>query len=85
MFCPKLNIIVPCYNEEEMLPKSAPVLAGILNELIEQNQVSKASKICFVNDGSSDNTLSVMKKILLCLFIVKPKFWTSSCFVSWFI
>ena len=63
MKCPKLNIVVPCYNEEEMLPKSAPVLRRILTQMIEQKLVSPASQICFVNDGSRDKTLDVLKDL----------------------
>ena len=60
---PKLNIVVPCYNEEEVLPISAPILSNILDSLIEKNMISPSSQVCFINDGSSDNTLKVMQDI----------------------
>jgi len=63
MNCPKLNVIVPCYNEEEMLPKSAPVLERILVGLIKKELIAPTSRVCFVNDGSRDNTLAVLKKL----------------------
>ena len=63
MSYPKLNIIVPCYNEEEMLPKSAPVLLRILTQMIEKKLVASSSQICFVNDGSRDKTLDVLKSL----------------------
>ena len=61
MTCPKLNIIVPCYNEEEMLPKSKPVLLRILTQMIEEKLIAADSQICFINDGSRDNTLNLLK------------------------
>ena len=63
MSCPKLNIIVPCYNEEEMLPHSAPILSRILEQMIEKELITPTSQICFVNDGSRDNTLGVLKEL----------------------
>lgn len=63
MNSPKLNIIVPCYNEESVLPISAPILSAILTNLIKKKQVSPQSRICFINDGSQDNTLSVLKEL----------------------
>ena len=64
MQCPKLNIVVPCYNEEEMLPKSAPVLVRILEDLIKKEMVAPVSQVCFVNDGSKDKTLDVLKGLV---------------------
>ncbi|MBR6412458.1 MAG: glycosyltransferase family 2 protein [Alphaproteobacteria bacterium] len=63
MECPKLNIVVPCYNEEEMLPKSAPVLERILTDLIKKELIAPTSLVCFVNDGSRDKTLEVLKDL----------------------
>lgn len=60
---PKLNIIVPCYNEEAVLPTSAAKLSQILLDLISHKIVSAQSLICFVNDGSQDNTLPILKKL----------------------
>ena len=51
---PKLYIIVPCYNEEEALPLSAPVFARKLDQL--SGLVDPESRIVLVNDGSSDAT-----------------------------
>ena len=63
MSCQKLNIIVPCYNEEAVLPKTALKLSQILSDLIQKKEVSKHSCICFVNDGSQDKTLSILKEL----------------------
>lgn len=58
----KLLIVVPCYNEEEILPQTIKVIGALLNELIKEKRVSAESKICFVNDGSSDKTWEIIKK-----------------------
>ena len=60
---PRLTIIVPCYNEEAVLPKSAQVLDGILTDLIQHKQVNAASKLLFVDDGSQDKTWALVKSL----------------------
>ena len=52
----KLWLVVPCYNEEEMLPITYMALKNKLNELAERGLVSHESRIAFVNDGSRDKT-----------------------------
>ena len=52
----KLYIVVPCYNEEEMLPITAPKLAEKLSSLAEKNIISPESRVLFVDDGSRDKT-----------------------------
>lgn len=59
----KLVIIVPCYNEEEVLPNSAKQLLDVLNSLIINAKVSDTSKILFVNDGSSDKTWEIISNL----------------------
>ena len=59
----RLVIIVPCFNEEEVLPTSAKELFGVLNSLIINAKVSDNSKILFVNDGSSDNTWEIIREL----------------------
>lgn len=57
MNCPvELTIIVPCYNEETVLPETARRLGELLRRLIHSNKVSAESRIVFVNDGSTDRT-----------------------------
>lgn len=60
---PRLTIIVPCYNEEAVLPKSAHILDGILTDLIQHKQVNAASKLLFVDDGSQDKTWKLIKSL----------------------
>ncbi len=53
---PTLAIIVPCYNEESILPATAEQLLTILNMLIEKHKIAANSFIVFIDDGSQDNT-----------------------------
>ena len=55
--------VVPCYNEQDALPKSAPVFLSKLTELIKDNKVDKESKILFIDDGSKDNTWSIIQDL----------------------
>ena len=57
----KLYIVVPCYKEEEILPITIPEFVRILNEMINDNKISKDSKIVFVNDGSKDKTWPIIQ------------------------
>lgn len=51
-----LYIVVPCYNEEKVLPVTCQMFLDELNTLIEKDKISKDSKILFVNDGSTDGS-----------------------------
>ena len=53
---PCLYIVIPCYNEEEVLPITAPQFLAELSHLIESGRVAENSRILFVNDGSKDRT-----------------------------
>jgi len=55
-----LYIVVPCFNEEEVLPVAAERLGGKLLSLIEREVVSPKSRILFVDDGSKDNTWEII-------------------------
>ena len=58
---PILYIVIPCYNEEEVLPVTAPMFKGKLQELVGFGLVAENSRILFVNDGSKDRTWEVLK------------------------
>ncbi|HEX7026669.1 MAG TPA: glycosyltransferase family 2 protein [Gammaproteobacteria bacterium] len=58
---PSLAVVVPCYNEEEMLPKTMRELQDLLERLMKGGKISPASKIYFVDDGSKDNTWQILK------------------------
>lgn len=56
----QLAIIVPCFNEEEVLPLTLPVLIGLMRTLVENRRIAPNSRICVVDDGSSDGTWDVV-------------------------
>ena len=60
---PILYLVIPCYNEEQVLPITAPIFAGKLNELIEKKEISDKSRVLFVNDGSGDSTWEIMENM----------------------
>lgn len=53
---PVLAIVVPCYNESEVLPITAPLFKAELEDLLSKGKISQGSHVLFVNDGSKDNT-----------------------------
>lgn len=55
-----LWLVVPCYNESDTLPSSAPVMLDKLDGFIRCGRISEESRILFVNDGSSDDTWDVI-------------------------
>jgi polyisoprenyl-phosphate glycosyltransferase len=57
---PKLYIIIPCYNEEEVLPVTAPMFLEKINSLVSKGKISDESRIMFVNDGSRDKTWDII-------------------------
>ena len=59
---PVLTIIVPCYNEQEVLHETAEKLSGTLLRLISEQIIDEKSTLLFVDDGSSDNTLSILRQ-----------------------
>ena len=56
-----LYIVVPCYNEQEVLPETAKRLLEKLQSLVLKNKIADNSRIMFVNDGSKDQTWSMIK------------------------
>ena len=55
-----LNLVIPCYNEEDALPLTKKVLDNKMQELINNGIISKNSKVVLVNDGSKDNTWEII-------------------------
>ncbi len=60
---PTLYLVIPCYNEEEVLPVTAPVFAGKIRDLIAAEEISDNSRVLFVNDGSKDKTWSIIEAL----------------------
>ena len=63
MYLPILYIIIPCYNEEKVLPITSGLFLDELNHLIKVNKISNQSRIMFVNDGSKDSTWDIIKQL----------------------
>ena len=57
-----LYLVIPCYNEEEVLPLTKKELKEKMNNLIKENKISKDSKVMFVNDGSKDKTWELIEE-----------------------
>ena len=58
-----LYIVVPCYNEEEVLEITAKELKQKVNNLIDEGYIDTKSKILFIDDGSIDKTWSIIEKL----------------------
>ena len=59
---PLIAIVVPCYNEEEVLPETAKRLSGKLEQLVSGQKISGKSFLLFVDDGSKDKTWALIEK-----------------------
>lgn len=58
-----LYLVVPCYNEQEVLPETSKRLKEKMESLMERNLISRDSRIMFVNDGSKDRTWSMIEEL----------------------
>lgn len=58
----KLAVVVPCYNEEEMLKITSEALRGVLDDLVKKDKIDPDSFILFVNDGSRDRTWELIEE-----------------------
>ena len=58
-----LYIVVPCYNEEEVLPETSKRLKAKLESLMGAGKISRDSRIMFVNDGSRDRTWELIAQL----------------------
>jgi polyisoprenyl-phosphate glycosyltransferase len=59
---PTLAIVIPCYNEEEVLPETRRLVVGLIRELVEADKISQYSAIYFVDDGSRDRTWALIEQ-----------------------
>lgn len=57
---PILYIVIPCYNEEEVLPITCKLFLNKIEELIQLGIIDEKSRILFVNDGSKDKTWEII-------------------------
>ena len=58
-----LYLVIPCYNEEEVLPETSSQLRNKIQSLIQKGRISPQSRIVFVNDGSKDKTWEIISKL----------------------
>jgi glycosyltransferase involved in cell wall biosynthesis len=61
---PVLYIVTPCYNEQEALPKAAPRLLALLDQMAESGLIDGASRLTLVDDGSKDATWPVIEELM---------------------
>jgi len=61
--CETLYLVIPCYNEEEVLPETSKRLKIKIRDMIVQKLISKNSKVFFVDDCSKDNTWEIIKQL----------------------
>ena len=60
---PRLFIVIPCYNEQKVLPITAPMFRGKLQELVQAGKILPDSRVLFVNDGSKDDTWQIIREL----------------------
>lgn len=60
---PTLYLVIPCYNEEEVLPETSKLFLAKVKSLVEAGRILDSSRILFVNDGSSDSTWNIIKSL----------------------
>lgn len=62
---PILYIVIPCYNEQDVLPITAPLFRDKIHSLIDKNLISNDSKVLFIDDGSKDETWNIISKFAI--------------------
>lgn len=60
---PILYIVIPCYNEESVLPVTSPMFLDKITELVTAGKIADESRILFVNDGSKDRTWEIIQQL----------------------
>ncbi|KAB8288602.1 glycosyltransferase [Bifidobacterium ramosum] len=60
---PELCIVVPCYNEEQVLRQTAAVLSGKVRSLVDTGEIKPSSAVLLVDDGSADGTWSIIEQL----------------------
>ena len=60
---PRLFIVIPCYNEQEVLPITAPMFLEKLRGLTDAGKIAEDSRVLFVNDGSKDRTWEIIREL----------------------
>ena len=58
----RLGIVIPCYNEDEVLPETSKRMSALLDRLTSPGKISRDSTIYFVDDGSKDRTWALIER-----------------------
>jgi polyisoprenyl-phosphate glycosyltransferase len=59
----KLGIVIPCFNEEEVLPETFRRISGLMGRMATAGKISPESQMCFVDDGSKDGTWALVQDL----------------------
>lgn len=59
----RLYVVIPCYNEEEVLPETSSRIKEKMKEMMDGGLIASDSRVCFVNDGSRDKTWEIIQKL----------------------
>lgn len=60
---PKLCLVIPCFDEEQVFPQTAPRFVGKIVELISCERVGESSRVIFIDDGSQDSTWELIEEL----------------------
>lgn len=60
---PIIWLVIPCYNEEQVLPETAQRIKQIMTDLQQKGKISQESKVALVNDGSKDGTWQLIRQL----------------------
>ena len=60
---PSLYIVIPCYNEEEVLPITSKLFLEKIHQLVSADKITDDSRVLFVNDGSKDRTWEIIRQL----------------------
>ena len=60
---PILYIVIPCYNEEKVLPITSKMFKNKISQLVSENKIDQRSHVLFIDDGSTDNTWSIIQEL----------------------
>lgn len=71
---PNVLLVIPAYNEEQVLDTSIEVLGTKLSEMIESGVIGKKSGMLFIDDGSSDKTWEILRERFLGHYKTNPTF-----------
>ena len=63
MKLPVLYVVIPCYNEEKVLPVTSGLFFEKIHALVKAEKISPESRVLFVNDGSKDETWPIIRKL----------------------